>query len=221
MHHVGLIVGLVLLSVAMLSGVGAVALLAAFTAAMAVLGVSLWLVDYYSAGSRADRAARDGRIGAALHHYSQCGIEQQLAPLLASALPDWPDARRALRGSFRDLVALETLVCRARGIGVSGGLLDSLDREVAVAASALRNLADRLGIAGISGGDSVEIQNSLERAVARIDDVTGALRAARFGLIELTLLDEVAADPILERASLRLRALGDAARELALLEQRR
>jgi hypothetical protein len=136
-------------------------------------------------------------------------------------LPDWPDARRALRGSFRELAALEVLIRRAREVGVSAGLLDSLDREVTVAAGVLRRHADRLGVVGVSGAADATIQDNLDHAVGRLDHIATALRAARIGLIELTLLDEVDSDSTLERVMLRLRALGDAARELALLEQHR
>jgi hypothetical protein len=222
MHHFGLIVSLFLLAAAMLECTGALALLATLAAAPIVLGVGLFVVDHFSPGARADRAARDGRIGEALLHYTRCGTDQQIAPLLAGTLPGWPDAQRALRGAFRELAALETMIRRARGVGVSAGLLDPLSREVVVAAGMLRRLADRLGVAGGAGCNSEEIENSFERAVARVDRIATALRAARFGLTELTLLDDrLAGDADHERTALRLRALGDAARELALLEERR
>jgi hypothetical protein len=221
MHHFGLIVVLYIMISGLLLGTQAFVVLLASLAAAAVFAVGLWIFDYYSPGARADRAARDGRIGQALLHYARLGTDQHTVQLLFTALPGWPDAQRALRSAFRELASLEKLVDGARSVGVPRGLLDPLAREVELAAGVLRRIANRLGVAGVAGYDSEEIQVGRERAVERIDRIAAALRAASQGLTELTLLvDAPAGFASDETMCRRLRTLGDAAHQLALMEER-
>jgi hypothetical protein len=200
-----------------------VVLVASVAVATIVFGVGLWIVDYASAGARAERAARDGRVGEALSQYARCGTDYHAAQLLAAVLPDWPNAQRALGDAFHELADLERLIGGARTVGVPSGLLDPLCREVAVTASALRHRADRLGVVAAAGRDGLERPDRIDQTVARIDQIAAALRAAHYGLVELTLVGDNAADSGRDEtaAGVRLRALGEAARELALMQERR
>ena len=223
-HHLGLLVGLVLLLVGLLLGAEAlVVLLASLTVALLVLGLALWIGDHYSVAARADRAAQAGRIGEALVLSTQCGPERPIAPLLVAALPGWPDAQHAVESAFREVAALQDLRGRARTLGVSGGVLDPLGRQAEVTAEVLGRLADRLGVAGAPPWASDGIRDGVERTLARIDQIAAALRAARSGLTELTVrgdepLDRAHAE---ETARIRLLALAETARELASLAERR
>jgi hypothetical protein len=222
MHHFGLIVVLFIMISGLLLGTQTfVVLLASLAVATGVFAVGLWVFDYYSPGARADRAARDGRIGQALLHYARLGTDQQTVQLLFTALPGWPDAPRALRSAFRELASLEKLVDGARSVGVPRGLLDPLARDVELTAGVLRRIADRLGVASAAGYDSEEIQVGRERAVERIDRIAAALRASSQGLTELTLLDDAPAGFASDETVCRhLHKLGDAAHQLALMDER-
>jgi hypothetical protein len=222
MHHFGLIVVLLLMIAGLLLGTQPfVMLLGSLAVAMVLMGAGLWLFDHYSPGARAACAARDGRIGAALAYYARLGTDQQTVQLLFTALPGCPEAQRALRSAFRELASLEKLIDGARSVDVPRGLLDPLAREVQVTAAVLRRAADRLGVACATGYDSVEINIRRERAVARIDQISEALRAASYGLTELILVDDAPVSSMRdELACRRLRALGDAARQLVLMEER-
>ncbi len=224
MHHLGLLVGLVLLLVVLFLGAEAlVVLLAILFVALLVLGLALWIGSYYSVAARADRAALAGRFGEALFLSTQCGPDYPIVPLLVRALPGWPDAQNAVEDAFRELATLQNLRVRARALGVSSGVLDPLDREAEVRADALGRLADRLGVAGCPPWESDGIRDGVERTLERIDQIAAALRAARSGLTELTLSDDGSPGhaPGDETARIRLLALAETARELASMADRR
>lgn len=223
MHHAGIVVVALLFLLGVLAvgpNVAALALLAAL-GVLAALALALGLLDHVSIDARAERAERAGRIGEALRLYARQGSHQQIEQLLWRLPVRCADARRALVAATSELSELQEAIARARAIDVAGPLVDSIAAEARVAAEALWRAADRLSAAVTWSNDSERIQQGLSGEIARLEQIATALRAARTGLIELILLDTEppGATPAAESAVIRLRALGDAARELASTDE--
>jgi hypothetical protein len=219
MHRFGLLVVFVCLLVGLFLGVGALLfLLVTLAALLFILGLGLWIGKHYSVSARAERAARAGRIGEALLLSTKGGLDDSITPLVLAAWPTHPDTQFVVESAFRELAALHRLSDRARSLGVARVVLDSVGREAEIAANVLRNLADRLSIVGGSARESEGIIDAeVERTLARIDHLSAALRAARTGLVELTLRETEPGDLAEESSCIRLLALAETVHELASL----
>lgn len=224
MHHAGIVVfGLLLLILVLSFGPGVAAFVVVGAVAIfAALAAGIWTVDFFSVDARADRAARHGRVGEAVHFYTRCRTARQLDELLSTTFSRWDHARRAVYDAAVEMMELERAILAARSIGVSRAILSSLAAETRTSGEVIWRVADRLGAAEAQGVDSETIRRLVEDEASTLDDLAEALRAARAGLAELTLRG--GRDPDLTRelrlAEIRLRALGDAARDVASLEDR-
>ncbi|MGH2457612.1 MAG: hypothetical protein ACRDIY_01955 [Chloroflexota bacterium] len=224
MHHAGIVIlGLFLLILVLSFGPG-VAVLAVLgvVATAGALVAGIWTVDYCSLDARAERAIKRGRVGQAIHLYTRSRTTGQLDGLLAATLSRWDHARRAVYAAAVEVMELERAIHAARAIGVSRAIVDSLTSETRTSGEVIWRVADRLGAAEAQGVDSEAIQQTVEGEAVTLDHLAGALHAARTGLAELTLRG--GRDPDLARelraAEIRLRALGDAARDVASLDER-
>ncbi len=224
MHHAGLVVfALVLLIVALSFGpsVAAFVLLAALVG-FAALAAGIWLVDYRSPGARFDRAVSAGRLGDAVRCCLECRDAPRLDSFLPTAFDRWRQAGHGLYAASRELIELERAIDSARSVGVPRPILDSLSVESRISGEVLVRLADRLGAVEAQGVDSDAIRRVVDDEASTLDGLAAGLHAARIGLAELTLRG--GQDPeqtrALRAAGDRLRALGDAARDVASLDRR-
>ena len=224
MHHAGLVVfGLLLLILVLVpgSGVAGVVILAAFAVLLALVG-GVWIEDYFSDDARADRAVKAGRIGQAIRYYLRCRTAPQLDALLVTTFARREHARRAVYDAALELSELERAIGAARSIAVPRAMLDALADEVRTSGQVLWHVADRLGIAEAQGVESADIQRMVDDEATTLDGLAESLRAARTGLAELTLRGAAGQEQarVVRSVETRLRALGDAARDLASIDER-
>lgn len=219
MHHFGLVVLGVLAIVAwiLLGGSSAVYLVVALTGSLLGIVIGLWIDHRMSTGARTNRAVRAGRIGEALRLLEHSPAALEIDQLLAESLSSWPAAHRALHRAVRELDELQNAIVRGRAAGIDAEIAKRVIQATQTAAVVLYRSADRLGAAAIQHVDLEEIGAGVDREVTRIDHLTTSVHAARIGLAELTLSGgrNIEARTQEETVIVRLMALGEAARELA------
>jgi hypothetical protein len=168
-----------------------------------------------SAASRAARAERRGRYGAALHWYARAGQgEHLLASRFRYGLPNWP-VRSLLIEIGCELVRLERGTLVARAAGVPPAMTQAIAAEAERTAEAFWRSAERIGAAA-QQLEVLRYHPDLGREMEHLADLLQTIRDLRHTLAALTLTGLSGSDERDEAryVLLRLQALAALARDL-------
>ncbi len=168
-----------------------------------------------SAASRAARAERGGRYGAALRWYARDGQgERRLTASFLYGLPDWP-VRSLLIEVGCELVRLERGTLLARSAGVPEAMTRAIAAEAERTAEALWRSAERIGAAA-QQLEVLRYHPRLRHEMQHLAEVRETVRDLRGRLAALTLTGTLGSDDHDEARYLllRLQALATLARDL-------
>jgi len=157
------------------------------------------------------------RLSERLQAAYRAGQHDQVLRSLEREMPAWPVGSSLIEVA-RALIALEQRVRVARDASVPEPVTSRLTQEADRIAGPLWDLAERVAGAGTAGMTSSALQAELAGEDAKLVRLLAAIREARLGLVELTLVGPAGRDE-LRRAEGRFRALAETARELRAFEQ--
>ncbi|MGQ9553153.1 MAG: hypothetical protein ACUVWR_03455 [Anaerolineae bacterium] len=166
--------------------------------------------------SAINRARRRGEVRALLRLYFQAHRLDDALDLVKASLvypPYFPLRDELVHGTIQ-VYGLRSGMAVVRQVGLPVAIVERAEQSLELTSEAVWGSAERVVAAAAQGVETARLRQARERELDKLTRLSEAIIAAREGLVELTLArGNVEGD--LAYAEAQLKALGEAARELA------
>ena len=166
--------------------------------------------------SAANRARRRGEVRELLRLYFQAHRLDDALDLIKASLvyPPYFPLRDELIRSTIQVHGLRSGMSAVRQVGLPTAIAERAEQSLELTSEAVWSSAERIVAAAAQGVETPRLRQARERELDKLTRLSEAIIAVREGLVELTLArGNIEGD--LANAEAQLKALGEAARELA------